>query len=53
MTTSLVALCLFAGWTVLLVTSLATYRGLFASRLGRRSTPMLPTAATSPASANG
>ena len=35
MTPSLVALCLFAGWTVLLVTLLASYRGLFASRLGK------------------
>lgn len=35
MTTSLVALCLFAGWTVLLVTSVALFRGLFSSRSGK------------------
>lgn len=35
MTPSLVALCLFAGWTILLVASLALYRGLFASRSGK------------------
>jgi uncharacterized MAPEG superfamily protein len=34
-TTSLVALCLFAGWTVLLVASLALFRGLFATRAGK------------------
>jgi uncharacterized MAPEG superfamily protein len=34
-TTSLVALCLFAGWTVLLVTSVALFRGLFSSRSGK------------------
>jgi hypothetical protein len=28
-------LCLFAGWTALLVTSLALFRGLFASRAGK------------------
>jgi len=32
MTTSLVALCLFAGWTILLVTAVALYRGAFSSR---------------------
>ena len=35
MTTSLVALCLFAGWTILLVTSLALYRGAFSQRSGK------------------
>jgi uncharacterized MAPEG superfamily protein len=35
MTPSLVALCLFAGWTILLVTSLALYRGLYSSREGK------------------
>lgn len=35
MTTSLVVLCLFAGWTVLLVASLASYRALFANQEGR------------------
>jgi uncharacterized MAPEG superfamily protein len=35
MTPSLVALCLFAGWTILLVASLALYRGLFSSREGK------------------
>jgi len=34
-TTSLVALCLFAGWTVLLVTSVALFRALFSSRSGK------------------
>jgi uncharacterized MAPEG superfamily protein len=33
--TSLVALCLFAGWTLLLVTSLALFRGLFSTRSGK------------------
>jgi uncharacterized MAPEG superfamily protein len=35
MTPSLVALCLFAGWTMLLVFSLALYRGAFAQRSGK------------------
>jgi uncharacterized MAPEG superfamily protein len=35
MTPSLTALCLFAGWTVLLVTSVALYRAFFASRAGK------------------
>jgi uncharacterized MAPEG superfamily protein len=35
MTTSLVALCLFAGWTILLVTAVALYRGAFSSREGK------------------
>jgi uncharacterized MAPEG superfamily protein len=35
MTPSLTALCLFAGWTILLVLSLALYRGLFGSRTGK------------------
>jgi uncharacterized MAPEG superfamily protein len=35
MTPSLVALCLFAGWTILLVATLALYRGLFSSRTGK------------------
>ena len=35
MTPSLVALCLFAGWTVLLVVSLAGYRAYYSSRSGK------------------
>ena len=35
MSTSLVVLCLFAGWTILLVASLALFRGLHASRAGK------------------
>jgi uncharacterized MAPEG superfamily protein len=35
MTPSLVALCLFAGWTILLVVSLALYRALHAQRSGK------------------
>ncbi len=35
MTPSLTALCLFAGWTVLLVVSLALYRALHAQRSGK------------------
>jgi len=35
MTPSLVALCLFAGWTILLVASVAVYRGLSSSRTGK------------------
>jgi len=35
MTPSLVALCLFAGWTVLLVISLAGYRVLTTQRTGK------------------
>lgn len=42
MTTSLVALCLFAGWTILLVASLALYRGLFASRSGKALNTFVP-----------
>lgn len=35
MTASLVALCLFAGWTLLLVVSLALFRGVFSSSAGK------------------
>ena len=42
MTTSLVALCLFAGWTILLVTTLALYRGLFSSRSGKALNSFVP-----------
>jgi uncharacterized MAPEG superfamily protein len=35
MTPSLVALCLFAGWTLLLVVSLALFRGAFSSSAGK------------------
>jgi uncharacterized MAPEG superfamily protein len=35
MTPSLVALCLFAGWTLLLVTCVALYRGAHSSRAGK------------------
>ena len=35
MTSSLVALCLFAGWTLLLVFCLALYRSVFSSQEGK------------------
>ncbi|HEX2485859.1 MAG TPA: MAPEG family protein [Myxococcota bacterium] len=35
MTPSLVALCLFAGWTILLVASLAGYRAYYSSGSGK------------------
>ena len=35
MTTSLVALCLFAGWTILLVVSLALVRAVHSQRAGK------------------
>ncbi len=35
MTPSLVALCLFAGWTILLVFSLANYRVIYSRRTGK------------------
>jgi uncharacterized MAPEG superfamily protein len=35
MTTSLVALCLFAGWALVLVTAVALFRGLLSSREGK------------------
>jgi len=35
MTPSLVALCLFAGWTILLVTAVALFRGATSQRSGK------------------
>jgi uncharacterized MAPEG superfamily protein len=42
MTPSLVALCLFAGWTILLVVSLAGYRVLTTQRTGKAVNSFLP-----------
>ncbi len=39
---SLVALCLFAGWTIVLVFSLALYRVLVSSRTGKAPNTFLP-----------
>jgi uncharacterized MAPEG superfamily protein len=42
MTPSLVALCLFAGWTLLLVVSLALYRGVFSNSSGKAMNSFAP-----------
>jgi uncharacterized MAPEG superfamily protein len=42
MSPSLVALCLFAGWTLLLVFAVALYRGAFSSRSGKALNTFLP-----------